>query len=67
MSDLVQSYEADWYEASLASASSGCSIRRVSWSSWASAARHGPHLAQFNLTGAFDDGIVGGRRPPRWP
>ena len=62
MSNLLQAHEADWYEASARERVAGlidpkCFVEFVGPEQRAMS----PHLAQFDLTGAFDDGIVVGR------
>jgi malonate decarboxylase beta subunit len=62
MSDLLKLYEADWYEASARDRVSGL-LDPTSFVEFVGPEQHAmsPHLAQFGLTGAFDDGIVVGR------
>ena len=62
MSDLAQLYEAEWYEASARERIAGL-LDAKSFVEFFGPERRtmSPHLAQFDLTGAFDDGIVVGR------
>lgn len=62
MSNLMQSYEADWYEASARERIAGL-LDPKSFVEFVGPEQRvmSPHLAQFGLTGAFDDGIVVGR------
>jgi malonate decarboxylase beta subunit len=62
MSNLVQPNEADWYEASARERINGL-LDPKSFVEFLGPEQRAvsPHLAQFNLTGAFDDGIVVGR------
>ena len=62
MSNLVQPNEADWYEASARERIDGL-LDPKSFVEFLGPEQRAvsPHLAQFNLTGAFDDGIVVGR------
>jgi malonate decarboxylase beta subunit len=59
MSALLQPLEADWYEASGRERVSGL-LDPGSFVEFLAPAERvmSPHLAQFNLTGAFDDGII---------
>ena len=54
--------DADWYEASARERIAGL-LDPNSFSEFLGPAQRAmsPHLAQFNLTGAFDDGVVIGR------
>src|SRR5580693_1587268 len=62
MSNLLQTYEADWYEASARERIAGL-LDPKSFVEFLGPEQRAmsPHLAQFDLTGAFDDGIVVGR------
>jgi malonate decarboxylase beta subunit len=62
MSNLLQPHEADWYEASARERVTGL-LDPKSFTEFLGPEQRvmSPHLAQFNLTGAFDDGIVVGR------
>jgi malonate decarboxylase beta subunit len=62
MSNLLQPHEADWYEASARERVAGL-LDPKSFTEFLGPERRAvsPHLAQFDLTGAFDDGIVVGR------
>jgi len=62
MSKLSQVYEAQWYEASARERIAGL-LDAKSFNEFFGPERRttSPHLAQFDLTGAFDDGIVVGR------
>ncbi len=62
MSNLLQTYEADWYEASARERVAGL-LDANSFVEFLGPEQRAmsPHLAQFDLTGAFDDGIVVGR------
>jgi malonate decarboxylase beta subunit len=62
MSNLVQPNEADWYEASARERINGL-LDSKSFVEFVGPEQRAmsPHLAQFGLTGAFDDGIVVGR------
>jgi malonate decarboxylase beta subunit len=62
MSNLLQPNEADWYEAS-ARERIAALLDPTSFVEFLGPEQRltSPHLAQFNLTGAFDDGIVVGR------
>jgi len=62
MSIVVQSSEADWYEASARERVDGLLDPR-SFTEFVGPSQRemSPHLAQFGLTGAFDDGMVIGR------
>src|SRR5580693_8383925 len=59
MSNLLQTYEADWYEASARDRIAGL-LDPKSFVEFLGPEQRAmsPHLAQFDLTGAFDDGIV---------
>jgi malonate decarboxylase beta subunit len=61
MIDLVRPIEADWYEASARERISGL-LDAGSFTEFVGPEQRAisPHLAQFGLTGAFDDGIVVG-------
>jgi malonate decarboxylase beta subunit len=61
MSNLLQPHEADWYEASARERVAGL-LDPNSFVEFLGPEQRAmsPHLAQFNLTGAFDDGIVVG-------
>ena len=62
MSNLLQPHEADWYEASARERVAGL-LDPGSFTEFLGPEQRAmsPHLAQFDLTGAFDDGIVVGR------
>jgi malonate decarboxylase beta subunit len=62
MSNLLQPNEADWYEASARERIAGL-LDPMSFVELLGPEQRAvsPHLAQFGLTGAFDDGIVVGR------
>jgi len=62
MSDLVQTYAADWYEASARERVAGL-LDAKSFVEFLGPEQRAmsPHLAQFDLTAAFDDGLVVGR------
>jgi malonate decarboxylase beta subunit len=62
MSNLLQPHEADWYEASARERVAGL-LDPGSFIEFLGPEQRAmsPHLAQFDLTGAFDDGIVVGR------
>src|SRR6201989_210201 len=62
MSNLVQKYAADWYEASARERVAGL-LDANSFIEFIGPEQRAmsPHLAQFNLTGAFDDGLIVGR------
>jgi malonate decarboxylase beta subunit len=62
MSNLLQANEADWYEASARDRIAGL-LDPKSFVEFLGPEQRAmsPHLAQFDLTGAFDDGIVVGR------
>ena len=62
MSNLLQANEADWYEASARDRVAGL-LDAKSFVEFLGPEQRAmsPHLAQFDLTGAFDDGIVVGR------
>jgi malonate decarboxylase beta subunit len=62
MSSLLKPNEADWYEASARDRIAGL-LDPNSFAEFLGPEQRAmsPHLAQFNLTGAFDDGIVVGR------
>jgi malonate decarboxylase beta subunit len=62
MSNLLQANEADWYEASARDRVAGL-LDPKSFVEFLGPEQRAmsPHLAQFDLTGAFDDGIVVGR------
>ena len=62
MSNLLQPHEADWYEASARERVAGL-LDPKSFTEFLGPEQRAmsPHLAQFDLTGAFDDGIVVGR------
>jgi malonate decarboxylase beta subunit len=62
MSNLVQPNKADWYEASARDRIAGL-LDPKSFVEFLGPEQRAmsPHLAQFDLTGAFDDGIVVGR------
>jgi len=62
MSNLLQTYDADWYEASARERVAGLLDAKSFVEVLGPEQRAiSPHLAQFDLTGAFDDGIVVGR------
>jgi malonate decarboxylase beta subunit len=62
MSNLLQPHEADWYEASARQRIAGLLDPRSFVEFLGPEKRMmSPHLAQFGLTGAFDDGIIVGR------
>ncbi len=62
MSDLLQALRADWYEASARERIAGLLDAETFVEFLGPEQRAtSPHLAQFDLTGAFDDGIVVGR------
>ncbi len=62
MSNLLHANEADWYEASARDRVAGL-LDPKSFVEFLGPEQRAmsPHLAQFGLTGAFDDGIVVGR------
>src|SRR5258705_6373802 len=62
MSNLLQTFKADWYEASARERIAGL-LDAESFVEFLGPEQRAtsPHLAQFDLTGAFDDGIVFGR------
>ena len=62
MSNLLRPQEADWYEASARERVAGL-LDPKSFVEFLGPEQRAmsPHLAQFDLTGAFDDGIVVGR------
>jgi biotin-independent malonate decarboxylase beta subunit len=62
MSNLLQTHELDWYEASARERIAGL-LDPKSFGEFLGPEQRAmsPHLAQFDLTGAFDDGIVVGR------
>jgi malonate decarboxylase beta subunit len=62
MSNLWQTFKADWYEASARERIAGL-LDTESFVEFLGPEQRAtsPHLAQFDLTGAFDDGIVVGR------
>src|ERR1700755_3213758 len=62
MSNLLQTFKADWYEASARERIAGL-LDAESFVEFLGPEQRAtsPHLAQFDLTGAFDDGIVVGR------
>jgi malonate decarboxylase beta subunit len=62
MSNLLQSDEADWYEASARERVAGL-LDPGTFAEFLGPTERAmsPHLAQFDLTGAFDDGLVVGR------
>lgn len=62
MSNLLQTYQLDWYEASARERIAGL-LDAKSFAEFLGPEQRAtsPHLAQFDLTGAFDDGIVVGR------
>ena len=62
MSNRLQTYEASWYEASARDRVAGL-LDADSFVEFLGPEQRAmsPHLAQFDLTGAFDDGIVVGR------
>src|SRR5258708_38591910 len=62
MSHLLQTFEADWYEAAARERIAGL-LDAESFVEFLGPEQRAtsPHLAQFDLTGAFDDGIVVGR------
>jgi malonate decarboxylase beta subunit len=59
MMNPQQLYEAEWYEASARERIAGL-LDAKSFIEFSGPERRtmSPHLAQFDLTGAFDDGIV---------
>ena len=61
MSSLLEPREADWYEASARERIAGL-LDPESFEEFLGPEKRvmSPHLAQFNLTGAFDDGLVVG-------
>ena len=62
MSTVLQPHEADWYEASARERVAGLLDPRSFVEFLGPEQRvMSPHLAQFGLTGAFDDGIIVGR------
>src|ERR1700747_3125060 len=62
MSNLLQTHDADWYEASARERVAGLLDAKSFVEVLGPEQRAiSPHLAQFDLTGAFDDGIVVGR------
>lgn len=62
MSDVLRPHEVDWYEASARERVTGL-LDPESFSEFLGPEQRvmSPHLVQFELTGAFDDGIVVGR------
>src|SRR3984885_11106231 len=62
MSDVLQTFKADWYEACARDRVAGL-LDADSFVEFLGPEQRAmsPHLAQFDLTGAFDDGIVVGR------
>ena len=62
MNILLQPHEADWFEASARERIAGL-LDPSSFEEFLGPTQRAmsPHLAQFNLTGAFDDGIIVGR------
>lgn len=62
MNILTQPHDADWYEASARERIAGL-LDPDSFTEFVGPGQRAmsPHLAQFNLTGAFDDGVVVGR------
>ena len=62
MSSLLQPHEADWYEASARERVAGL-LDPKSFVEFLGPEQRAmsPHLTQFDLTGAFDDGIIVGR------
>src|SRR5580692_11498333 len=62
MSNLLQPHEADWYEASARERIAGL-LDPTTFAEFLGPEQRvmSPHLARFDLTGAFDDGIVVGR------
>jgi malonate decarboxylase beta subunit len=62
MSNLLEPHEANWYEASARARIAGL-LDPKSFVEFIGPEQRvmSPHLAQFDLTGAFDDGIVVGR------
>src|SRR5580692_12616431 len=62
MSKLLQTFTASWYEASARERIAGL-LDAESFVEFVGPEQRAmsPHLAQFDLTGAFDDGIVVGR------
>lgn len=62
MSNLLRPHEADWYEASARERITGL-LDPNSFTEFLGPEQRAmsPHLAQFDLTGAFDDGVVVGR------
>ena len=62
MNNLLQPHDADWYEASARDRIAGL-LDPKSFVEFLGPEQRAmsPHLAQFDLTGAFDDGIVVGR------
>jgi malonate decarboxylase beta subunit len=62
MSSLLDAHEADWYEASARDRIAGL-LDPGSFEEFIGPEQRAmsPHLAQFNLTGAFDDGLIVGR------
>src|SRR5580704_12522879 len=62
MSKLSQTFKADWYEASARERIAGL-LDAEGFTEFLGPEQRAmsPHLAQFDLTGAFDDGIVVGR------
>jgi malonate decarboxylase beta subunit len=65
MSTLLQTHELAWHEASARERVAGV-LDPKSFVEFLGPEQRAmsPHLAQFDLTGAFDDGIVVGKRPP---
>src|ERR1700751_5136305 len=61
MSSLLEAHEADWYEASARDRVAGL-LDPGSFEEFIGPEQRAmsPHLAQFNLTGAFDDGLIVG-------
>jgi malonate decarboxylase beta subunit len=61
MSSLLKPREADWYEASARERIAGL-LDPESFEEFLGPEKRvmSPHLAQFNLTGAFDDGLIVG-------
>jgi malonate decarboxylase beta subunit len=62
MSSLIKPHEADWYEASARERIAGL-LDPTTFAEFLGPEQRvmSPHLARFDLTGAFDDGIVVGR------
>ena len=59
---IVKAHEADWFEASARERVAGL-LDPKSFTEFLGPTERAmsPHLAQFDLTGAFDDGLVVGR------